>query len=336
MTGKRKWAGLAIVVLLLSAGICRQGASEDPPAIEPGQRQKLLADLETAKQNEQKAAAAAVRKLEMKAADIEKRLARVRKSRNAKPETVQKFEAEAAQVKADLETNKSKPAELDQQYEQKRRRIMWANKLPGDPPLFEQDGQILTKEEMDAAIADANRPKPSPEQIAKVKALLSKARRLLAERELNAAEAAVAEARQAAGSFDMDDVLAPTEALLHYVGEFWKAYEEALPGVAGKELQVGEVIIFVISARRDEVLIRKSGSNVSFDRKTVPAGLARKIAETWLANQASSRAILGAFLATDPKLIANRGREKARALWKEAAAGKVDVSQLVKVLDEPM
>jgi len=98
---------------------------------------------------------------------------------------------------------------------------------------------------------------------------------------------------------------------------------------------VGDTRVFVIETGRDRILIRWAGRNREFTRQTMPAGLARKIAENWLEKTPTSKVIVGAFLAVDPTMLANSGREKARTLWTEAASGGADVGELLKTLSDP-
>jgi hypothetical protein len=176
---------------------------------------------------------------------------------------------------------------------------------------------------------------PTPEQTLQVQAALRKARQLLADREPAAAMTTVSEAQQLAGEGPLRDSIAPTESLSHFVYEFWNAVGAALPKLAGSEIEVGDTRVFVIETGKDRILIRWAGKNREFTRKTMPAGLARKIAENWLEKTPTSKVIVGAFLAVDPTMLENSGREKARRLWAEAAAGGADVEELLKVLSEP-
>ncbi|MCE9554187.1 MAG: hypothetical protein K8T91_12535 [Planctomycetes bacterium] len=176
---------------------------------------------------------------------------------------------------------------------------------------------------------------PTPEQIRQVQAALQKARKMLADRDSVGAMAAVKEAQQLAGEGPLRDTIAPTEVLTQCVREFWSAVGDALPKLTGSEIEVGDTRVFVIASGPDRLLIRWAGKNREFTRKTIPAGLARKIAEDWLEKSPNSKMIVGAFLVVDPTMAANSGREKARKLWTEAAAGGADVGELLKVLSEP-
>lgn len=176
---------------------------------------------------------------------------------------------------------------------------------------------------------------PTPEQTRLVQVALLKARQLLSDREPTAAMAVVKEAQQLAGEGPLKATIAPTESLSHFVNEFWTAVGAALPKLAGSEIEVGDTRVFVIETGQDRILIRWAGKNREFTRKTMPAGLARKIAENWLEKTPASKVIIGAFLVVDPTMLENSGREKARRLWSEAAAGGADVGELLKVLSEP-
>lgn len=176
---------------------------------------------------------------------------------------------------------------------------------------------------------------PTPEQTRQIQAALNKSRQMLADRDTAGAMAAVKEAQQLAGEGPLRDSIGPTEALSQCVGEFWSAVGAALPKLTGSEIEVGDTRVFVIASGPDRLLIRWAGKNREFTRKTIPAGLARKIAEDWLDKSPTSKVIVGAFLVVDPTLIANSGRERARKLWTEAAAGGADVTELFKVLSEP-
>jgi len=183
-------------------------------------------------------------------------------------------------------------------------------------------------------VPDPEPPVATPEQIRQVQAALRNVRQLLADRDMPGAKAALEEAQKAAGESSIKESVIPTEALVHYVGEFWSAVSAAMLKLAGSEVQVGDTKVFVIETGPDRILIRWAGSNRNFTKQTMPAGLARKIAENWLEKSATSKVIVGAFLAVDPTMLENGGKDKARALWNEAGASGADVADLLKALNE--
>jgi hypothetical protein len=176
---------------------------------------------------------------------------------------------------------------------------------------------------------------PTPEQTEKVRAILLRARQSLADRDPAAATAAVKEAEQLAGEGPLQDAIAPTADLAHYVGEFWRAVHAALPKLGGSEIELGDTVVYVVEAGPDRLVIRMAGQNREYTPQKLPSGLARRIAENWLDKSAATKVIIGAFLAVDPTMQQSSGKEKARGLWKEAARQGADVKELLRVLDEP-
>jgi len=177
-------------------------------------------------------------------------------------------------------------------------------------------------------------PAATPEQTRQVQDALRQVRQRLADRDVPGAKAALADAQRLAGESSLKESVIPTEALVHYVSEFWSAVSTAMLKLAGSEVQVGDTKVFVIETGPDRILIRWAGRNRDFTKKTMPAGLARKIAKNWLDKSATSKVIVGSFLVVDPTMLENGGKEKARALWQEAGASGADVADLLKFLND--
>src|SRR5690606_24412970 len=118
-------------------------------------------------------------------------------------------------------------------------------------------------------------PKPAvltAEQVRQVEDALQKVRQHLAERDMQGAQTALAEAQRLAGEGPLQQNVQAAEALTHYVDQFWTAVSTAMAKLAGSEIQVGDTKVFVIETGPDRLLIRWAGRNREFTKKTMPAG----------------------------------------------------------------
>ncbi|MCE9547207.1 MAG: hypothetical protein K8T25_17180 [Planctomycetia bacterium] len=172
------------------------------------------------------------------------------------------------------------------------------------------------------------------EETVKIRAAIDRARQALAARDMDAARAAIKEAGELSAMTSMADEVERNELLVKYVSEFWRAVRTAMPDLQGTELEVGDTRVLVIESGPDRLLIRWAGTNREFTRRDLPSALARTIAENWMDKSAATKVIVGAFLAVDPTMVSNNGRQKARKLWTEAAAAGAPAQDLLLLLDE--
>jgi hypothetical protein len=179
--------------------------------------------------------------------------------------------------------------------------------------------------------AEPAKPSPMPDaaQITKFRGVLSAARTAMGERKFEEADRHIAEATKLAATEEQQRFVAAMEAVRSDVDEFWKAVEEGHKGLeeAG-ELQVGSTIVSVVEANADQLVIRLNGQNRRYKRDQLPAGLAVAIAKKWFDDRPENKEILGAFYFVDPRMEV----AEAKRLWEEAAAGGVDVKDLLGLL----
>jgi hypothetical protein len=165
---------------------------------------------------------------------------------------------------------------------------------------------------------------------AAVRQAFSDARRAMAERDLDAAKQHLAAAGKAAKSQTERDELARLETLLDYQRQFWELIGKGATNLQpGEELVIGKNRMAFVEAQGNDITLRIEGQNRRYSRTTMPVPLAMALAEKSLAKDATSKVIVGAFLAMDAK----GDRQVARRLWQDAAKAGLDVAALVPELD---
>ncbi len=158
-------------------------------------------------------------------------------------------------------------------------------------------------------------------------------RAALAGRDLPGAQAALAAAAKIQGDEKYDAARVRLEELADYVGQFWAAYDKSLATLASvEELAIGDTFIAIVEVGPDKLIIRAAGTNRTYTKRTVPAGIALVIAERVIKpNVPQNKVIIGSFAALDAK----GDLAKARKYWQEAQAAGVDIKRLLPELDAP-
>lgn len=158
---------------------------------------------------------------------------------------------------------------------------------------------------------------------------LAEARAAMAERQLKLAHEHLTAARAHAQSGDEQAQIDRLETLLHDLTEFWKGMGQILASLQPtEEIAIGEQMAIVVSADARELTIRREGRNETYSLQQLPHELAVALAQARFAKSASSRVLLGAYLAVDPE----GDRALARQLWEQAGKEGEDVADLLAEL----
>lgn len=123
--------------------------------------------------------------------------------------------------------------------------------------------------------------------------------------------------------------------LAGYAKNFQAALKKAVAGLhPGDEIQVGSsTVVGFVSAAKDSITLRVTGTNRTYALENLPAGLAVAIAERWLnKDDPATLAMKGAYVASLKDLDEER-KAKARE-WLEEASKKGIAGELHKVLDD--
>jgi hypothetical protein len=157
----------------------------------------------------------------------------------------------------------------------------------------------------------------SPEEKQAVATTLAAARKALGERKIEDARIQLDLARLEASSGESLKAVERTRLLADAVEQFWNAVREGMKGLkAADELKAGPSVAIVVESSESKVAVRIDGKNREYAFDKLPRGLARSIAERWLAtDDPNSKLIMAAFLAVDP----NGDLEQAHKLVQTAS-----------------
>lgn len=175
-------------------------------------------------------------------------------------------------------------------------------------------------------------PMPTPAERKELTRLAQTARLALGERNLDEADAMIAQALELARLPEHQQKLEALKQLAYYTREFWRAVDESLKGLSAVgELAINDTIISIVEARPNHLVIKVAGQVRRYSRNDMPGGLAMAVANHWLnQDEPATRAVKGALYAVEKK--GDPG--KARELWQEAAQMGLDTSLLLSTLDE--
>ena len=171
-----------------------------------------------------------------------------------------------------------------------------------------------------------------PGQAADAEGILDEVRAAMAERDLEAAKAKLAEAAVARGDEGFSVERQRLQLLGEYLEEFWQSVEQGARSLQPlDELVIGDVRTSVVEYQPGLLVLRVKGENRRYTVKTLPARVALTLAERVLKpDSPQNKVFFGTFLAMD-----GRGdRELARKLWTEAQQANVDVSALLPELGQ--
>lgn len=221
--------------------------------------------------------------------------------------------------------------------------------MPPQPAEAMPDGATgkPTEPELEPGMPDANPepPKPTeastvttsvkPEEVAALAKALKAAHDAIQNRRYDEAEA---ELNKAAALPKLSADHAKCERLRLLVGyakNFQSALDQAVAGLhPGDEIEVGSsTVVGFVSATKDSITLRVTGTNRTYALDSLPAGLAVAIADRWMKkDDPASLAMKGAYVAS-LKDIDEERQAKARE-WLEEASKKGLEGELHKVLDD--
>lgn len=171
----------------------------------------------------------------------------------------------------------------------------------------------------------------TPEEKAAVARSLAAARSALAERNRAKVEEQLNLAMLEASSSEGLKTIDRMRTLEESVKEFWHAVAESCKGLKSvDELEIDGKRMVVIDADTEHLSVRADGQVRDYKLEKLPTNMALYLAEQWLQpNDPSSKVVLGAFLAVDPK----GDRQQARVLWEEAAGQGSEVAKILLAQD---
>ncbi len=180
-------------------------------------------------------------------------------------------------------------------------------------------------------------PEPSapapltPQEKKQLATALAAARTAMGQRDIAAVNEQLRVAESLARSDEQKAMVERLKELLHYVKEFWRAFDEAYAGLKpSSTVMVITDEAVIVEVRPEALTIRWFGKNKTFQRDKIPSGLVMAIANKWFNNDPANKVVKGAFHLVDPI-----GRpDETRRLWQEASQEGVDISDLMPVLDD--
>ena len=121
--------------------------------------------------------------------------------------------------------------------------------------------------------------------------------------------------------------------MIKYLEMFWDGIGQAVGGLkGGEEFVVADTVVIVVEAGSDYVVVRAQGMNRRYATREIPHVLVMALADRWFADVASSKVLVGTYLAVDPK----GDRERTRQLWEEAAGEGLNVTSLMPELERSL
>ena len=209
-----------------------------------------------------------------------------------------------------------------------------------DPPT-----EILP--EVGPSVPDSEAEPPWPAVLVKRSATVTPEQISTLARTLRTAHAAVLDGNYESALSELDKVVtlpmlpehfAKYERLILWAGYaqgFQVALQQSIDGLRpGDDFEIGSgMFVVFVEATEDSITLRVSGTNRTYTRDNLPAGLAVALADRWLTrDDPASLAVKGAYLAT-LKETDDQRRAKARE-WLEEASRKGVEGELHKVLDD--
>jgi hypothetical protein len=122
------------------------------------------------------------------------------------------------------------------------------------------------------------------------------------------------------------------DLLAHNLKLFWESLQNGLSQAGGSDLAYKNTRIAIVEASRDHAVIRAEGKNFRVETKKLPTPFIVAFAEQRFVQDANWKVLLGTFLAMDAK----GDRDRARQLWREAAAGGINIGLLLPELEVPL
>jgi curved DNA-binding protein CbpA len=167
-------------------------------------------------------------------------------------------------------------------------------------------------------LSDLMQGEEPPADKGTVTGALQAARQAMSQRDLAAAKQHLQSANNAAHATRERDEVLRVQKLLFTLEAFWKAVRERFGHLkALDELKIGDHVIVVVQADKEQLIVRAEGRNYIYTVEDLPGQLAIYLAQRGLAAGQSTRQLcFGAFHAID-----RRGnRQEARRCWEQAGA----------------
>ena len=120
------------------------------------------------------------------------------------------------------------------------------------------------------------------------------------------------------------------DLMSHYLSEFWKGMRESVSTLnATQEIVLGETRIVVVESSSELLTVKAAGRLHRWAIEEIPTSVVMAIVRDAFPKDPAAKAIVGPFLAVDPK--GDPGR--ARRMWQEASQAGVDAKRLIAELD---
>jgi hypothetical protein len=159
---------------------------------------------------------------------------------------------------------------------------------------------------------------------------LAAVRKAMSEHDLSTARNRLDRARPDAQTDDDRALIERLDAMLKHLGEFWVGAKKAIASLtSGDEFTAAGAVVVVVEVNEKDVVVRAVGENRRYPLDDLPYKMLLALAEKWFADTPSSKVLIGAFLAVDPKGDPARARE----LWQEASGQGADLDQVMPELD---
>ena len=151
--------------------------------------------------------------------------------------------------------------------------------------------------------------------------------------ELAAAGRTLSDAERYAISRAQKDRLQRMMMLHKHVKQFWDSVAKALKALEADYIAIGSFRVAIVEYENDELTVRISGTDKTYAKTDIPAGIAVRAFEKWSDDRPENKVLLGAFKAVN----ASSKPDDARRLWQEAkGAGVEGIDVLMPVLDEQL
>ena len=164
-------------------------------------------------------------------------------------------------------------------------------------------------------------------------ALLTTARKQLAERNPSAAKQALAQAATLVSAPPHQAKVESLQQLADWNVRFWEAVSKRLTKLpADEDLDVNGTITRVVESDANRLVLRVAGENRRYNLSDLPAGLAKFLAEMELPANIETKKTIGAFL----MVTADDGAERASQEWSTAFMSQEEIDQLVSAYSAPL
>jgi hypothetical protein len=150
-------------------------------------------------------------------------------------------------------------------------------------------------------------------------------------RDLDGAKGLLDTAAQSAETDANSAEIGRLRVLHHNLTEFWSGIREGVADLNDVgDIPLGDTRIAIVESSRDHIVLRAAGRNKRFATMELPTSFVIYIADRWFSKKAaSSKVLIGSFLAVDPK----GDRQRARELWQQATKEGLSCDDLMPELD---